>query len=230
MDERNSIGVLPQTAGMTSQTGFAAIAVRYAFERGAWKEAAALMPMNTPFKQADAIIWFARAIGAARSGDVAGSKKNLSEISRIRERLSAAGDPYWAEQVGIQEAAASAWIALAENNTTQAIALMQDAANREDRTEKHIAMENRLSPMRELLGELLLQTGKPEQALKEFERSLKVVPNRFRSLAGAGEAAAKAGNQPLAQSYFKQLLAMAENSDKERPALVAARTFLNHKP
>ena len=165
-----------------------------------------------------------------RSGDVAGSKKNLSEISRIREQLSAAGDPYWAEQVGIQEAAASAWVALAENNTTQAIAFMQDAANREDRSEKHIAMENRLSPMRELLGELLLQTRKPEQALKEFERSLKVVPKRFRSLAGAGEAAAKAGNQRLAQSYFKQLLAMAENGDKERPALVGARTFLNHKP
>src|SRR5204863_8655 len=118
------------------------------------------------------------------SGDIAGSKKNLSEISRIRQQLSAAGDPYWAEQVGIQEVAASAWIALAENDTTQAIGLMRDAADREDRSEKHIAMENRLSPMRELLGELLLQTVKPEQALEEFERSLKVVPNRFRSLAG----------------------------------------------
>jgi len=230
VDERNSAGTLPQTAGMTAQTGFAALAVRYAFERGAWKEAAMLRPVDTPFKQADAIIWFARAIGAARSGDIPASRKNLSEISRIGQQLAAAGDPYWAEQVGIQEKAASAWIALAENHPSDAITLMQDAADREDRSEKHIAMENRLSPMRELFGELLLQSGKPQQALKEFERSLKVVPNRFRSLAGAGEAASKAGNQRLAQAYFKRLVAMAANGDSERRALAAARTILNRKP
>jgi len=74
-----------------------------------------------------------------------------------------------------------------------------------------------------------LQSDKPEQALEEFERSLKVTPHRFRSLAGAGEAASKAGNRRLAQSYFKQLIAMAGNSDPGRPALVAARTFLNNK-
>src|SRR5262249_31696850 len=108
VSERNSIGALPQNAGMTSQTGFAALAVRYACERGAWSEAAALKPMNTPYSQADAVIWFARAIGAARSADVDGARKNLNEISRIKKELTAAGDPYWAEQVGIQEAAASA--------------------------------------------------------------------------------------------------------------------------
>ena len=71
VDERNSIAELPANAGMTAQTGFAALVVRYDFERGAWKHAAELPPINTPFKQADAIIWFARALGAARSGDIA---------------------------------------------------------------------------------------------------------------------------------------------------------------
>src|SRR5207244_11017065 len=144
--------------------------VRYAFERGAWKEAVMLPPLNTPFKQADAIIWFARALGAARSGDVLGSKQNLTQISRLQKELVSAGDPYWAEQVGIQETAASAWIALAGNNSIQAIALMQKAADLEDRSEKHIAMENRLSPMRELLGELLLAANQPAEAIREFER------------------------------------------------------------
>src|SRR2546425_151268 len=87
LDERNSIGALPPGAGMTSQTGFAAIAVRYAFERGSWKEAAMLPPMNTPVKQADAIVWFGRALGAARSGDIPGSKQNLSQISRLQKEL-----------------------------------------------------------------------------------------------------------------------------------------------
>src|SRR5262245_13628933 len=226
VDERNSIGELPASAGMTSQTGFAAIAVRYVFERGAWKEAAMLPPLNTPFKQADAIISFARALGAARSGDVASSKVNLSQISRLQKELVAAGDPYWAEQVGIQETAASAWIALAENDSSQAIALMRNAADLEDRSEKHIAMENRLSPMRELFGELLLTANKPAEALLEFELSLRVVPNRFRSLAGAGQAAAQSGKKKLAESYFKQLVSMAANADSERPALNTARSFL----
>jgi len=229
VDERNSIGALPADAGMTAQTGFAALAVRYAFERGAWKEAAALPPMNTPFKQADAIIWFARAVGAARSSDIAGSKQSLRQISRLQKELVSAGDPYWAEQVGIQEKAASAWIALADGNPGEAITLMEAAAELEDRSEKHIAMENRLSPMRELLGELLLAANKPAEALREFERSLRVVPNRFRSLAGAGQAAAQSGKKKLAQSYFKQLLSMTANADSERSALNIARNFVEQK-
>ena len=208
VNERNSIGALPQNAGMTSQTGFAALAVRYTFERAAWKEAAALKPMNTPYPQADAIIWFARSIGASRSGDIDGAKKSLSEISRIKKELMAAGDPYWAEQVGIQEDAATAWIALGQKLPDQAIALMREAADREDRSEKHIAMENRLSPMRELLGELLLSANKPNEALKEFESSLRVVPNRFRSLSGAEQAAEQAGNQRLTRTYSGQLTAL----------------------
>lgn len=226
VDERNSIGVLPAAAGMTSQTGFAALAVRYAFERGTWKEAAMLPPLSTPFKPADAIIWFARAVGAARSADTAAARQNLAEISRLHKELIAAGDPYWAEQVGIQETAASAWIAFAENDSSRAITLMQQAADLEDRSEKHIAMENRLSPMRELLGEMLLAANKPAEALREFERSLRVVPNRLRSLAGAGEAAVKSGNRKLAETYYKQLLAMTANADVERPAVKDARAFL----
>jgi tetratricopeptide (TPR) repeat protein len=226
VDERNSIGTLPAGAGMTSQTGFAAIAARYAFERAAWKEAAALVPINTPFKQADAIIWFARALGAARSGDIAGSRQSLGQLSRLQKELVAAGDPYWAEQVAIQETAASAWIELGENDSRQAISLMQKAANLEDRSEKHIAMENRLSPMRELLGELLLAANRPSEALREFERSLRLQPNRFRSLAGAGEAAARAGKTKVADSYYRQLLSIAMNADGERAALIKAQSHI----
>ena len=83
--------------------------------------------------------------------------------------------------------------------------------------------------MRELLGELLLAANKPAEALREFERSLRVVPNRFRSLAGAGQAAAESGKKKLAQSYFKQLLSMTANADSERSALSIARNFVEQK-
>lgn len=226
LDERNSLETIVSTTTFTAHTAFAAIPVRYAIERAAWKEAAALPPMKTPFKQAEAIIWFGRALGAARSGDAASSRQAQAELSRLRQELAAAGDPYWAEQVGIQEAAASAWIAFAGGNASQAIGLMQNAADREDRSEKHVGMENRLSPMRELLGELLLAAGKPKEAVEQFDRSLKTIPNRFRSLAGAGDAAAAAGNRRLAVSYYEKLLALTANGDTERPALAAARKYV----
>jgi hypothetical protein len=106
--------------------------------------------------------------------------------------------------VGIQETAASAWIALAGHETSRAI-LMRSAADREDRSEKHIAMENRLSPMREMLGELLLEAGNPRESLREFQQSLHAVPNRRRSLSGAVVAAERSGNSKLAESYRRQL-------------------------
>ena len=181
---------------------------------------------DTLYKEAEAIVWFGRALGAARSGDTAGAKRDLAEISRLRQEITSGGDPYRAEQVGIQEAAATAWIALGEKQVTPAIASMRNAADREDRTEKHVAMENRLSPMRELLGELLLEAGQPADALREFERSLRTVPNRIRLLAGAGRAAAQTGNRRLAESHYKQLLALTAGADTERPVVRAARTYL----
>jgi tetratricopeptide (TPR) repeat protein len=223
VDGRNSVASLPSGVGMTTATAFAAIPVRYAFERGAWKEAAVLQPLKSPFKQAEAIIWFGRAIGSARSGDIPAAKQDQQQLARLHDELTVDGDPYWAEQVAIQQAAASAWIALGEQNTTEAIMLMRQAADDEDRTEKHIAMENRLSPMRELLGELLLEAGKPRDALRAFERSLEAVPNRYRSLAGAAQAAAQSDKRRIGASYTKEFLALTAQADTDRPAIMTAK-------
>jgi hypothetical protein len=226
LDERNSPGATPSGGSITAHTGFAAIPVRYAFDRHAWAEAAAISPVQTTFKQAEAIVAFGRSMGAARIGNIGQAKEDLAHVARLRQELAAAGDPYWAEQVAIQETAASGWIAFAEKDTTRALASMEEAAAREDRSEKHIAMENRLSPMRELLGEMLLEAERPAEALREFERSLQTIPGRFRSIAGAAEAAARSGNRVAAQTYYRQLLALASDADSERPAVAAARTYL----
>ena len=226
LDERNSPGATSSGGSITAHTGFAAIPVRYALDRHAWAEAAAIPPMQTTFKQAEAIVAFGRSLGAARTGDLGQAKEELANIIRLRQALAAEGDPYWAEQVGIQEAAASAWIALAEKDTARALAAMGDAASREDRSEKHVAMENRLSPMRELLGEMLLEAGRPADALREFERSLQTIPGRFRSIAGAADAASRSGNRAAATTYYRQLIALTSEADSERPAVTAARAFL----
>jgi tetratricopeptide (TPR) repeat protein len=229
VDARNSVAEYPAGFRYSGHTAFAAIPVRYAFERAAWSEAAALAIPRTPFAQAEAIAWFGRAIGAARSGDLTKAKEAIDQLRVLRDRLAQANDAYWTGQVVIQEQAAGAWLALAEGRKGDAIAAMRQAADLEDRSGKHVAMENRLSPIRELHGELLLEANEPAQALKEFETSLRNNPNRYRSFAGAAKAAERAGDRAQAQSYYEKLVALAAQADGGRPDLVAAKRYLAGK-
>jgi tetratricopeptide (TPR) repeat protein len=216
----------PAPAIYARHAGFAAVPVRYAIERRAWAEAAALPVPRTPFPQVEAITWFGRALGAARIGDAAAAREAVQTLGSLRQRLGEAGEAYWAEQVQVQEMAGSAWIAFASGQRDEAVRLMRAAADLEDRTEKHIAMENRLSPMRELLGELLLEAGQPAAALPEFEASLRVAPNRYRSFAGAAKAAEGVGDREAARRWHGRLLDLTREADTERPEMEAARRAL----
>ena len=217
---------LTPTAGVLAvHTAFAAIPARYAIERGAWAEAAALAPRPSS-PAADAITHFARAMGAARGGDAAAAKADVAQLVALRERLVQAGQDYWAEQVEIQRRAAAAWVARAERRPDEALRLMRSAADLEDASEKHVAMENRFGPMRELLGELLLEVNEPTKALVEFEASLQVSRNRFRGLYGAARAAELSGERAKARGHYAALLALGEHADAERAELRHARAFV----
>jgi tetratricopeptide (TPR) repeat protein len=226
VDARNSVTEFLAGFRYSGHTAFAAIPVRYAFEREAWIEAATLAVPKTPFPQAEAITWFGRAIGAARSGDLTKAREAIDQLRVLKERLAQANDAYWTEQVLIQEKAASGWLALAEGRKGDAIPTMRYAADQEDRSGKHVAMENRLSPMRELLGELLLQADEPARALEEFKASLRNNPNRYRSFAGAAKAAERVGDHGQAKSYYEKLLILAAEADSGRPDLIAAKHYV----
>lgn len=226
LDERNSVSQLPGDYRLSAHTAFAAIPVRYAIERGAWAEAAALSPPPSPYPQAEAVTLFGRALGAARSGDPAAARRSVAELAPLRAKLVASNEIYWAAQIDIYTLAAEGWIALAERRPHKAIASMREAAKREDHEEKNVAMENRLSPMRELLGEMLLEAGQPGPAQREFVASLQMVPNRFRSLAGAARAAVLLKHEEDARAYYERLLALTQDADTERPAMTAARAYL----
>jgi tetratricopeptide (TPR) repeat protein len=229
VDARDSFAEYPADFPYSGHTAFAAIPVRYAFERAAWAEAATLAIPNTPFAQAEAIAWFGRAIGAARSGDMTKAREAIDRLGVLKDKLAKANDDYWAGQVAIQEQAAGAWPALAEGRKADAIAAMRVAADLEDRSGKTVAMENRLSPIRELLGELLLDANEPAQALKEFEASLRNNPNRYRSFAGAAKAAERAGDRAQARSYYEKLVVLAAQADGARSDLFAAKQYLATK-
>ena len=106
---------------------------------------------------------------------------------------------------------------------------MRAAADGEDGSVKHVAMENRLYPMRELLAELLLQMGQAAPALREFEVSLKETPNRYRGLYGAARAAEAAGERQKAETYFAKFVAVSAKADTDRPEIAQAKTFLAKK-
>jgi hypothetical protein len=215
----------PTGAVLAGYTAFAAIPARYAIERGAWAEAAALESYPTT-PVADAITYFARAMGASRRSDVVNARKEIAQLRQIKDALVQSKQDYWAEQTDIQLSAASAWVAYAEGKKAEALKLMRSAADHEDASEKHVAMENRFWPMRELLGELLLAAHVPTQALKEFETSLQAAPNRFRGFYGAAKAAEQSGNPEKAKSWYENLLSLCNHADIERPELAEAKMYL----
>jgi hypothetical protein len=210
-------------------TALAAVPARFALERQAWNEAAALEPRNSQFPQAEAITYFARAIGSARGGDFTAAQQAVDKLKELRATLEKASQSYWAEQVEIQMLAASAWIAQGQGQNEEALKFMRAAADLEDNTEKHIAMENRLYPMRELLGDLLLEQRQPVQALSEYEISLRSTPNRLRGLYGAAKAAQAAGQVEKAATYFHQLSETTKDADADRVEIREARAFLAHR-
>ena len=210
-------------------TARAAMPARLVLERGDWKAAAALAPTTSAHPQADSLSYFTRGIGAARSGEVAVAKREIEMIGKLRAKLQETNQSYWADRSEEQMLAVSAWVAFRETQRDQALKLMRAAADREDESVKHVAMENRLYPMRELLADLLMEMKQPGEALREYETSLKATPNRFRGLVGAARAAEASGDRAKAAGYFKRVVELAKNADSDRSEIGEARTFLARK-
>jgi tetratricopeptide (TPR) repeat protein len=203
----------------------AAAPARFVVERGDWTSAAQLPVKPTKILYANAITHFARAMGAARSGDAVGAKADIARLAELRDQLSAARNTYWAGQVDIQWLGASAWTALADGRRDEALDLMRQAADKETASEKASISPGPILPARELLGDMLLRVGEPALALKEYEASQQREPNRFRGWYGAATAAMKAGDRAKAKTYYTKLLALAQQGDS-RPELQQARQFL----
>ena len=207
-------------------TARAALPARYALERADWAAAAALTLTPTPFPQADSLTRFARALGMARTGNLAGARAEIEAMQTLGAALDKAGDAYWAARTQEQALAATAWVTLAEGAKEKAIELMTRAADSEDGSIKHVAMENRLYPMRELLADLLLEAGRTGPALAQYQASLKQYPNRYRGLYGAARAAEAGGDKAVAAGYYAKLIELAKKADGPRPELQRARAYL----
>ncbi len=205
-----------------------AIPARLAVERGDWKTAAALPVRPSTYPFVDAQTHFARALGAARSGNPEAAEQEVQAIGKLLGALQEAKNAYWATEVEVSGLAALAWTRFAQGKLDEAESRMRQAADMEDKNDKHIVTPGRIVPARELLGDLLLEMKRPADALKEYEMSQQREPNRFRGLSGAASAALQAGDAAKAKRYYAQLVQVAGKGDP-RPELDTARKYLAAK-
>lgn len=202
----------------------AAIPARYDLERRDWANAAKLQPLQSPFPYTEAMTYFARGLGDAHLKDTAAARAAIDSLAQCRDRLNTMKESFWANQVEIQRLEVVAWLESSQGHSEDALAGMRRAAEMEDATEKSVVTPGPLAPARELLGDLLLESKRPAEALVEFEATLKREPNRFWSLYGAATAAKRAGDQERAKRYFNELLKIAVRADQPgRRELVEAR-------
>ena len=202
---------------------------RFAVERGDWKAAAVLQVRPTPLAQVQAITHFARALGAARSGNPEAAKADIAKLAELRDRLRDAKDAYWSEQVDIQWQVATAWMLFAEGKRDEGLIAMSAAADAEDRTEKHPVTPGVPKPAREFYGAMLLESGNAKEALTAFEATLKKEPNRLGAYVGAAVAAEKSGDSTLAREYYGKVVAIAGGADKARTEVADAHAFLQKR-
>ena len=208
-----------------------AIPARFALERRQWAEAAKL-PLQQPtlwgkFPFAEAHLEFAHAVGAARSGNAALARKAAERLQALADKIPQA-DPkfqFFTKQVRMQQLAATGWVAYAEGKKEEALKILRTAADAEDKLGKHPVSPGAIYPVRELLGDLLVELKRPADALVEYEASLKIYPARFNGLYGAGYSAELAGQKDLANKYYKALVALAAG-DNSRVEVGHAKEFL----
>ena len=160
---------------------------RYAVERGDWKAAAELPVRPSPLAHIQAITHFARALGAARSGNPEAAKADIAKLAELRDKLREAKDAYWSEQVDIQRQVATAWVLYAEGKHDDALKAMSAAADAEDKTEKHPVTPGVPKPARELYGVMLLERGNGQGSARRLRSDAEEGAQPAGRLCGRGE-------------------------------------------
>lgn len=204
----------------SAQAGFAAT---YALERRQWKDALALQPnphASAPYTQAS--IYWGRAIAAGHLHDAASSQAALKSYDEILAATEKSSEPYMADFLKQERKVVAAWTLYASGKIDEATKLLTEHADRQDQVGK----QETALPSREFLADMLLDAGRPQEALAQYEIALKTDPNRFNGLYGAAQAATQAQQKDKAAAYVAQLLKNCEGIRSDRPELAHAKTLL----
>ena len=222
LDELRTIKKV-QPENVKTAYAFAALPARYALERRNWVEAAALTPLHgSDLKWPSGVTSFARGYGLVRLGDLAGARRELVALETVELEMAQPKDPFWSDYIEALRRGLEAWIVHAEGHEPEALTLMRSAADLEDATDKHPVTPGSVLPMRELLGELLLEESDGNRALVEYETALRLAPHRLAALYGA----ARAADAAKAKRYFGQIVEQCTHADGDRAEIKQARERL----
>jgi tetratricopeptide (TPR) repeat protein len=196
----------------------------YALEMRDWTAAAQIAPIETAPPETQTLTFWARSIAAGHLRQPQQARADLADYDLLMDRLKKGRQAYYAESTGgrIQREEMLAWIAFAESDAKNAVTHMRAAAELQDK----VGQGEVDIPAREMLGDMLLESNQPRDALLEYQQSLKLSPNRFNGLFNAGRAAEAAGDLPQAKRYYAALLTTTGNgSQSSRPELVHAKSL-----
>lgn len=208
---------------------------RYALERRDWEEAAKLVPRQPEtlawdkFAWPEAIVRFARGLGAARTGALEESRAQIQRLDDLHAVMTKAGEDLFARNIRVLRLELQAWVEHAEGAEESALTDMRAAADLETSTPKHAVTPAPTLPAFEQLGDLLLELKRPAEALAAYRRSMALYPRRFNSLLGAARSAHAAGDEASARTFYRTLLEMAHGGTR-RPALEEARASVRSRP
>jgi len=209
-------------SGMLQYFSFAAadFPALYNLETHHWSDAAALQPPAIAQPQDQTIIWWARTVGSAHLGDAEATRANAKKFTEAEETLRQSKNAYMLNGPNYDRGEVQAWLAFAEKRNDEALRLMRQVADTQDKVGKgEVAI-----PAREMLANMLLELNRPEEALAEYERSMKIDPNRFNGLAGAARAAELTHQPAKASTYYAQLLKNCPDAGhSDRPELRSAQ-------
>lgn len=199
------------------------LAARTALELHRWKEAADLPVPDVVQDQKDSTYW-AKAIGAARNGDLASAEEDLKELAKsVEEREARArkdGYPVSKEKAtDLREA--EAWLAYRQGKTEEALQELTAAVEHQEKS----GGESVIIPAREMLADMLTEMNRSSESLAEYETVLKNAPNRFDALLGAARAAKASGDSGRALSFYVKLTELCP-AEADRPELIEAKTVL----
>jgi tetratricopeptide (TPR) repeat protein len=201
----------------------AEIPARYTLDLRQWSRAASLKPPDGATAAAQAITYWARAIGAARSGNLAQARESLHQFEEFESATGLSDPVEHAKQLE-----ASAWVAHSEGANDKAIAELREADQLQQNADT-TAHDWMRASAREMLAELLLELNRPSEALSEYQTALRLTPNRFDALYGAARSAAKADKPDDATAYYAQIQKNCQGSSSHRPELAEAREFLRSR-
>jgi tetratricopeptide (TPR) repeat protein len=203
----------------------------YTVETHEWKQAATLTVRPAAFPYAKLRTYWARAIGAARTGDIKAARQNVEQLDQARARMLANTQNMQGHMptchsvdsdVTVQQLEAKAWLAWAEGRSAEALNTMRAAATRET----FYAVESRTVPAYEMLGDLLLELHQPKPARMAYEAVLKEAPARFNALTGAARASRALGDSEHARFYYAALVKCC-GPGVTRKEFGEARSFLS---